>query len=74
MNKDEPDGQFSGKSGIEEALKRLNAKMVMDLEPTEAEAQTAVAWLLGRKTSADFRRKLKQVLERIGYEELAQRF
>lgn len=46
----------------------------MDLEPTEAEAQTAVAWLLGRKTSADFRRKLKQVLERIGYEELAQRF
>ena len=47
---------------------------LMDLEPTEAEAQTAVAWLLGRKTSADFRRKLKQVLERIGHEELAQRF
>ena len=31
---------------------------LMDLEPTEAEARGAVDWLLKRKTSADFRRKL----------------
>ena len=45
---------------------------LMDLEPTKAEARTAVDWLLNRNTSADFRRKLKQVLDRIGHEELAQ--
>jgi hypothetical protein len=45
---------------------------LLDLEPTKAEARAAVDWLLSRKTSADFRRKLKQVLERIGHEELAQ--
>lgn len=46
---------------------------LMDLEPTEAEARAAAVWLLRRKTSADFRRKLKQVLERIGHEDLAQK-
>lgn len=46
---------------------------LMDLEPTEAEAGVAVDWLLTRKTSADFRRKLKQVLDRIGHEKLAQK-
>lgn len=46
---------------------------LMDLEPTEVEAKTAVNWLLTRETSADFRRKLKQALDRIGHEELAQR-
>ncbi len=45
---------------------------LMDLEPTKVEARAAVDWLLSRKTSADFRRKLKQVLELIGHEELAQ--
>jgi hypothetical protein len=46
---------------------------LLDLEPTEAEAQAAVDWLLSRKTSRDFRRKLKQVLDRIGHEKLAER-
>ena len=45
---------------------------LMDLEPTEAEAWAAVDWLLKRKTSADFRRKLKRVLDRIGHAKLAQ--
>ena len=45
---------------------------LIDLEPTEAEARAAVDWLLSRKTSAPFRRKLKQVLDRIGHERLAQ--
>lgn len=45
---------------------------LMDLEPTKAEARAAVDWLLHRQTSADFRGKLKQVLDRIGHEELAQ--
>ncbi len=36
MNKGSINRQFSGKSGIEEALKRLNAKMVYaELEPVE---------------------------------------
>ena len=46
---------------------------LLDLEPTEAEAQAAVDWLLSRKTSLAFRRKLKQVLDRIGHEKLAQK-
>jgi hypothetical protein len=46
---------------------------LMDLEPTEAQARAAVDWLLQRKTSADFRRKLKAVLNRIGHEKLAQK-
>ena len=41
-------------------------------EAAKAEARKAVDWLLGRRTSAEFRNKLKQVLERIGHEELAQ--
>jgi len=45
----------------------------MDLEPTEAEARAAMDWLLKRKTSADFRRKLKQILDRIGHAKLAQK-
>ncbi len=45
---------------------------LMDLEPSEAEARAAVDWLLKRKTSADFRSKLKQVLDRIGHAKLAQ--
>jgi hypothetical protein len=46
---------------------------LLDLEPTEAEAKAAVEWLLNRKTSREFRRKLRQVLDRIGHEALAQR-
>jgi len=46
---------------------------LMDLEPTEAEARAAVDWLLKRKTSADFRCKLKQILDRIGHAKLAQK-
>jgi hypothetical protein len=43
---------------------------LVDLEPTEAEARAAMDWLLKRKTSTDFRHKLKQVLDRIGHEKL----
>lgn len=46
---------------------------LLDLEPTEGEAQAAVDWLLTHKTSPDFRHKLKQVLDRIGHEKLAAR-
>jgi hypothetical protein len=45
---------------------------LLDLEPTEREVKAAVDWLLGRKTSLVFRRKLKQVLDRIGHEKVAQ--
>ena len=97
MNNGRSQNQFSGRQGIEEALKRLNAKMVYaGMEPVElvscggaslnlmgwvsrstsdvdiiCEAQ--VDWLLSRKTSRDFRRKLKDVLDRIGHEKLAER-
>jgi hypothetical protein len=46
---------------------------LIDLEPTEAEVRAAVDWLLKRKTSADFRRKLKEVLDRIGHAKLAEK-
>ncbi len=45
---------------------------LLDLEPTEKEARMAADWLMGRKTSADFRRKLKEILDRIGHEKLAE--
>jgi hypothetical protein len=55
MNNDSQEGRLSGKKGIEEALKRLNAKMVYaEMEPMELV-------------------KLKQVLDRIGHEKLAER-
>lgn len=45
---------------------------LLDLEPSETEARAAADWLLSRKTSPAFRRKLKQVLERVGHEKLAE--
>ena len=45
---------------------------LLDLEPTESEAQAAVDWLLSRKASPAFRHKLKQVLDRIGHEKIAE--
>jgi hypothetical protein len=45
---------------------------LLDLEPAKAEVRAEVNWLVSRKTSADFRRKLRQLLELIGHEELAQ--
>ena len=54
---------------------RLEAHLgdLLYLEPTEEETQAAVDWLLSRKTSRDFRRKLKDVLDRIGHEQLAEK-
>jgi hypothetical protein len=46
---------------------------LIDLEPTEAEAGAAADWLLKRKTSADFRRKLREVLDRTGHAKLAEK-
>lgn len=45
---------------------------LLDLKLTEVEVQAAVDWLMSRKSSPAFRRKLKQVLDRIGHEKLAQ--
>lgn len=45
---------------------------LLELAPTEPEARAAVEWLFSRKTSAAFRRKLREVLDRIGHESLAQ--
>jgi len=47
---------------------------LLDLAPTQAEAKATVDWLLNRKTSREFRRKLKQVLDRIGHEKLGASF
>ena len=46
---------------------------LLDLAPTRSEAQAAVRWLLNRKTSAAFRHRLRQVLDRIGHEGLAKK-
>jgi hypothetical protein len=45
---------------------------LLDLEPTKKEARAAMDWLLKRKTSPEFRRKLKDILDRIGHEKLAE--
>ncbi len=44
---------------------------LLDLEPAEDELRIAIAWLLNREVGAPFKTRLKQVLERLGYEEFA---
>jgi hypothetical protein len=46
---------------------------LVDIEPQRPEVEAAVKWLLNRRTGAGFRRKLNEVLERIGYEDLARK-
>jgi len=87
MNNDSSKGQFSGKQGIEGALKRLNVKMVYaGMEPVElvscgGASLNLMGWV-SRSTSdvdiicaalVDANGKLKQVLDRIGHEKLAER-
>jgi hypothetical protein len=45
---------------------------LLDLKPSEDEVKAAVSWLLGRKASPQFKAALCQVLERIGYERIAE--
>jgi hypothetical protein len=44
---------------------------LLDLKPREKEVQASISWLLGRKYSPQFKAALCQVLERIGYERIA---
>jgi hypothetical protein len=44
---------------------------LLDLKPQEDEVKAAISWLLGREVSAGFKAVLRQVLERIGYERIA---
>jgi len=48
-----------------------HSRDLLDIEPLENEVQSTLHWLLARETSSDFRKKLGQVLNRIGYEKLA---
>lgn len=43
---------------------------LLDIEPVEDEVRSAIQWLLAQETGAEFRRKLLQVLNRIGHEKL----
>jgi hypothetical protein len=45
---------------------------LLDLKPQEDEVRAAISWLVGRKASAEFKAALRQVLERIGYERIAE--
>ncbi|MDD2710177.1 MAG: hypothetical protein PHV34_19510 [Verrucomicrobiae bacterium] len=45
---------------------------LMELKPRANEVKAAVAWLLKRKTSRPYRKSLAEVLDRIGYEQIAQ--
>jgi hypothetical protein len=45
---------------------------LLDLDPKENEVTASVGWLLGRKASPEFKSALCQVLERIGYERIAE--
>ncbi len=45
---------------------------LLDLKPGEDEVKAAISWLLGRKASPEFKSALCQVLERIGYERIAE--
>jgi hypothetical protein len=50
----------------------LNDLLTLEPPPSEAEARQAVGWLLQREVSASFRQKLKEVLDRIGHERIAE--
>lgn len=45
---------------------------LLDLEPTEEEVRAAVSWLTNRPVGAEFRERVKQLLESIGYERVAE--
>jgi hypothetical protein len=45
---------------------------LLDLKPREDEVKAAISWLLGRKASPEFKAALCQVLDRIGYERIAE--
>ncbi len=45
---------------------------LLDLKPQEDEVRAAISWLLERKASLEFKAALCQVLERIGYERIAE--
>jgi hypothetical protein len=45
---------------------------LLELKPTESEARHAARWLLGRNTSVEFKQKLRQVLDRVGHERIAE--
>lgn len=45
---------------------------LLDLKPQEYEVKAAVSWLLGRKVSPEFKATLRQLLDRIGYERIAE--
>jgi len=45
---------------------------LLDLEPSEEEAKAAAAWLTDRPVGPEFRKRLKQLLERIGHERVAE--
>jgi len=47
---------------------------LLDLKPSAQEVRTAVAWLVGKKVSKQFKICLKQVLERIGHERITREF
>jgi hypothetical protein len=51
-----------------EALRHF--RDLVEIEPDRAELEAAVAWLLDRPTSAEFRRKVRDVAERFGFERL----
>lgn len=45
---------------------------LLDLKPEENEVRAAISWLLAREASPEFKAALCQVLERIGYERIAE--
>ena len=45
---------------------------LLDLEPTEEEAEAAINWLMNRPVGVEFRERVKQLLESIGHERVAE--
>jgi len=43
---------------------------LVEIEPDRLEIEAAIAWLLDRPTSVEFRRKVREVAERLGFERL----
>ena len=54
---------------LEEGLRHF--RDLVELEPTHGEIKFAVAWLLNRPTSAVFRKKVREVAARLGFDKLA---
>lgn len=54
------------------AASRHMEDLLVRIKPTDGELRAAVAWLLDRKTSPQFRDRVRHAVEALGYDRISQ--